>query len=88
MNDLVAHTPHAGRWHPLIEHLRSTAERARADAEPFECADAAYWLGALHDIDKSNPAFQERVMVAPSAVTPRHALRRAWAIYVSREAPL
>ncbi len=59
MTNLLAHTPHDGERHLLIDHLRETAERARLNAEPFACGDVAYWLGALHDIGKANPAFQE-----------------------------
>jgi len=61
MRELFSHTPQKGKWHSLQDHLLSTAERARTLAEPFGCGTLAYWLGALHDIGKTNLDFQERL---------------------------
>jgi CRISPR-associated endonuclease/helicase Cas3 len=54
-----AHSPNGlGAWHDLRAHLRGTAERARAFAEPFGGGDAAATLGFWHDLGKFNPAWQ------------------------------
>ncbi|NJP34804.1 CRISPR-associated helicase Cas3' [Micromonospora thermarum] len=68
MGSLWAHSPGPGRgrWHSLVDHLRSTAELARRFAVPFGGGDVAYWLGALHDVGKAACAWQDKLAaVAP-----------------------
>jgi len=78
MKDLVAHTPQGGRTHLLAEHLRSTAERAQAHAAVFGCGEIAYWLGALHDVGKANPAFQERLAALAEGRPARSVPHSVW----------
>ncbi len=55
---VFAHTPNAdGEWHLLVDHLRSTAERAAAFAEPFGAAHLARIVGWLHDAGKCSQTF-------------------------------
>lgn len=55
---LYAHTPNSsGGWHLLSDHLRGTAERAEAFAEPFGAGDAARTAGWLHDVGKCSCTF-------------------------------
>jgi CRISPR-associated endonuclease/helicase Cas3 len=53
-----------GARHPLRDHLRSTAELARAFAAPFGAADLAYALGLLHDTGKATCAWQDGLLRA------------------------
>ncbi len=54
-----AHTPNAqGQWHNLVDHLRATAETARAFAERFGTGELAYYAGLCHDLGKFHPQFQ------------------------------
>jgi CRISPR-associated endonuclease/helicase Cas3 len=50
-----------GRWHPLAEHVRSTAELARRFAEPFGAGDLAWALGLVHDAGKASCTWQDRL---------------------------
>jgi CRISPR-associated endonuclease/helicase Cas3 len=46
------------RWHPLDEHLRATAEKARQFATPWDAGDWAWNAGWLHDLGKADSVFQ------------------------------
>lgn len=64
-----AHSPNQrGEWHPLVEHLRGTAERAATLAAPFGGSESARLLGLFHDLGKFNPAWQR--YLADSTVNP------------------
>jgi CRISPR-associated endonuclease/helicase Cas3 len=47
-----------GRWHPLADHVRSTALLARRFAEPFGAGALAEALGLAHDAGKASCAWQ------------------------------
>lgn len=49
-------------WQPLHEHLRATAELARANAEPFGCGYMAQTMGLLHDMGKYAELFQKKLL--------------------------
>lgn len=51
----------AGRWQPLVEHLRATAELAEGFAAPFGAGEIGYWLGLLHDVGKAACGWQEKL---------------------------
>lgn len=48
----------SGRWHPLADHVRSTAALARRFAEPFGAGELAAALGLVHDAGKASCAWQ------------------------------
>ncbi|MTI95229.1 MAG: CRISPR-associated helicase Cas3' [Firmicutes bacterium] len=48
-------------WQKLSEHLSNTAKRAEQFASEFHAGDFGYICGALHDIGKYSPEFQERL---------------------------
>lgn len=55
-----AHTPNRqGHWHDLVEHLRRTAEQARAFAERFDAGELAFYAGLCHDLGKFHSKFQQ-----------------------------
>lgn len=55
-----AHTPNAnGEWHLLVDHLRGTAERAAAFAEPFGAGELARVAGWFHDAGKCSSTFRD-----------------------------
>ena len=54
---------YAKRWHPLADHVRSTAALARRFAEPFGAGDLAAALGLVHDAGKASCAWQEKLAV-------------------------
>ncbi|MEV6802792.1 CRISPR-associated helicase Cas3' [Micromonospora rifamycinica] len=68
VSSLRAHSPAAGsgRWHSLVDHLRSTAVLARQFAAPFGGGEVAYWLGALHDVGKASCGWQDKLAVVGS----------------------
>jgi CRISPR-associated endonuclease/helicase Cas3 len=45
-------------WHPLLTHLRDTAETAREFAEPFGSGGWAWNAAWLHDLGKGDSIFQ------------------------------
>jgi CRISPR-associated endonuclease/helicase Cas3 len=60
--DFYAHSiegkPRA-QWHKLEDHLRGTAEKARAFASAFGAGDWGYLAGLWHDVGKYSQAFQD-----------------------------
>lgn len=54
-------------WHGLEQHLRDTARRARAFAEPWAAGEWAYYAGLWHDLGKYSAEFQ-RKLHAPDGV--------------------
>ncbi|GIV09027.1 MAG: CRISPR-associated helicase/endonuclease Cas3 [Fimbriimonadales bacterium] len=77
--DYYAHTPNAqGQWHGLVEHLRSTAEQARAFAERFGAGELAYYAGLCHDLGKFHPEFQRYLCQCAAG---QSALKHPHAIY-------
>jgi len=69
-----AHTPNPqGQWHLLTDHLRQTAERARAFAERFGAGEWAYYAGLCHDVGKFHPKFQQYLQkAAVGQAAPKH----------------
>ncbi len=53
--------------HPLSAHLKNTARRAAAFAEPFDSADWAALAGLWHDLGKYQPAFQRYIRAKADA---------------------
>jgi len=54
-----AHTPNNdGRWHELADHLEAVAKLAADHAAVFGSAEAAWWVGILHDAGKAGEEFQ------------------------------
>ncbi len=73
MEPLYAHSRNrAGRRHPLVDHLRRTAELAAAFAAPFGGAELAQAAGLLHDLGKASPAFQSYLLEAERGLGPSH----------------
>lgn len=72
--DYYAHTPNdQGQWHGLVEHLRRTAEQARAFAKRFDAGELAYSMGLCHDIGKFHPKFQQYLcQCAVGQSAPKH----------------
>jgi CRISPR-associated endonuclease/helicase Cas3 len=60
-----AHSPSEGRgrWHPLADHVRATAELARRFADPFGAGDLAWALGLMHDAGKAGCDWQDKLAV-------------------------
>lgn len=65
---LVAHTPAAGhgQWHMLADHLWSVAELTRGFSGPLGLEWAGFIVGALHDLGKAAPEFQDYLQAAHS----------------------
>ncbi len=67
--DYYAHTaetktgerPSREHWQPLVEHLRTVAERAGQFAAPCGLTDEARLAGLLHDLGKYGKRFQQRL---------------------------
>lgn len=60
-NVWIAHINAAGNIQAVKEHLLGTAKRAKEFATEFNCGDAAFLCGLLHDIGKYSNAFQKRI---------------------------
>ena len=58
----LAHITEDGKSHLLIDHLRSTAERAAEFAASFGCGQWGYLVGLWHDLGKYQPEFQEKLL--------------------------
>jgi hypothetical protein len=54
---------HPKDWHPLEDHLRSVAEKARQFAEPFGAGEWASLAGLWHDSGKDPIGFQGRFRI-------------------------
>jgi CRISPR-associated endonuclease/helicase Cas3 len=52
---------HPKDWHPLEDHLRSVAEKARQFAEPFGGGEWASLAGLWHDVGKYSDEFQKKL---------------------------
>ncbi|WAL63773.1 CRISPR-associated helicase Cas3' [Amycolatopsis cynarae] len=52
----------SGRWHPLADHVRATAELARQFADPFGLGDLAAALGLVHDAGKASCTWQKKLV--------------------------
>jgi CRISPR-associated endonuclease/helicase Cas3 len=73
MEPLYAHSRNrAGRRHPLVDHLRRTAELAAEFAAPFGGTELARAAGLLHDLGKASPAFQSYLREAERGTGPAH----------------
>lgn len=75
---IYAHTPSKTGWHELSAHLKEVAHRAGRFAEPFGCEDLAFWLGALHDIGKINPRFQDYLQALADGKMARKTRHSIW----------
>lgn len=60
-NLLIAHKDAYGNVQTIKEHLLGTARRAEKFASEFDCGEAGYLCGLLHDIGKYSEAFQCRI---------------------------
>ncbi len=60
-NIMIAHLDEEGNVQTVREHLLGTARLARTFAEEFNCGQAAFLCGLLHDIGKYSAAFQARI---------------------------
>ncbi|WP_207261449.1 CRISPR-associated helicase Cas3' [Desulfovibrio sp. Huiquan2017] len=49
-------------WQGLEEHLQNVADKASSFAAAFGAADWGRAVGQLHDVGKSNPRFQQRLL--------------------------
>ncbi len=58
---MIAHIDAEGNIQEVKDHLLGTAVRAKGFASEFDCGDAAYLCGLLHDIGKYSEAFQKRI---------------------------
>ncbi len=65
-------------WHSLDQHLADVAQRAAAFARAFRSEDWAEYIGALHDVGKFHPDWQQyiRAQASPNGKAarprPRH----------------
>ncbi len=58
-HSLIGHPCH--EWHPLKDHLLSTAKNGAAYGENFQSREACFAVGMLHDIGKYCSRFQEYI---------------------------
>ena len=70
---LYAHTPNdAGEWHALADHLRAVAGLAAEHASAFDSAEAAWWVGILHDAGKAGEDFQRYLRLCDGEPNRKH----------------
>lgn len=75
----VAHSREDGKYQSLVEHLTGTAEEAARFASAFGAAGWGQVLGMFHDVGKTAPAVQRRIMGNGGRVD--HSTAGAIAIY-------
>jgi CRISPR-associated endonuclease/helicase Cas3 len=64
-DELWAHSANdRGVRHSLPDHLRGTADRARAFGDAFGAGDLAWFLGLVHDVGKGHCAWQDGLLAA------------------------
>jgi len=64
-DELWAHSANDhGARHALADHLRGTAERARAFGDAFDAGDLAWFLGLVHDVGKGHCSWQDGLLAA------------------------
>ncbi|WP_433264727.1 CRISPR-associated endonuclease Cas3'' [Actinosynnema sp. CS-041913] len=61
--EVWAHSPSraTGSWHPLVDHVCSTAELARGFADSFGAGALAAALGLVHDAGKAGCSWQAKL---------------------------
>ena len=60
------------QWHTLYEHAVATANLTSNHAASFGLSKCGYWLGLVHDLGKSSPLFQERLVNNSVKVEHKH----------------
>jgi CRISPR-associated endonuclease/helicase Cas3 len=67
---MFAHSRNAaGARHPLVDHLRATADLTSSFMEPLGAPDLGRYLGLWHDVGKLDPAWQQYLLDAEAGRT-------------------